>query len=112
MLPTHRHVAEHRGFNIYQRMPGFEYTPIVLAKIASYLIQDPEGQISVFAFLYSLLTEPLGQVDEEQLQREAVAVIQQAIDADKLAQEDATFEYHVGRFVAAEQPRWWIPIRP
>ncbi len=112
MLPTHRQVGEHRDVRIYQRMPGFEYTPIVLAKIASYVVYLSNGQISVFAFLYSLLAEPLGRVNEDQLLREAVEVIQRAIDADAVPREDATYEYHDGRFVAVERPRWWIPVRP
>ena len=113
MLHTHRQVATHHGAAIHQRQPGFEYTPIMLAKVASYLVQAPDGSLTVFAFLYSLLEGVGGAVvDEAGLLAQAVAVIGQELDAGIGSGEDHTYEYHGGRFVAVEQPRWWIPTRP
>lgn len=113
MLNTHRFVAAYREHEIYQRLPGFEFTPTVLAKIASYLVKAPNGQISVFAFLYSLLLEATGQpLDEERLLAEVVDVIQRSIEAGRLGTVDYTYEYRNGKFVPVDQPRWWIPMWP
>lgn len=113
MLKTHKFVIAHSEHEIYQRLPGFEFTPTMLAKIASYLVRAPHGQITVFAFLYSLLLEATGQsVDEGRLLADAVDVIRQSIDAGRLEAVDYTYEYRGGEFVIVDHPRWWIPMWP
>ena len=113
MLPTHRQVATYRDHTIYQRQPGFEYTPIMLAKVASYLVLAPGDQITVFAFLYSLLAPLEGEaIEEERLLTEAVAVIRRRIETGLSSDRDLTYEYRDGRYLEVAQPRWWIPTRP
>ena len=113
MLRTHHAVETYRDHTIYQRQPGFEFTPITLGKVASFLVQGPDGGVTVHAFLYSLLAELEAPVDEGRLLAEALAVIREAIasPADDAA-GDRTYEHHDGRFVAVREPRWWIPTRP
>ncbi|MEZ4571643.1 MAG: hypothetical protein R2849_15180 [Thermomicrobiales bacterium] len=68
MLDTHRQVAEHKGYTIYQRQPGFEFTPVMLAKVASYIALDTDDRWTVYAFMYSLLLNLEGPpIDEEDL---------------------------------------------
>lgn len=107
MLPTHRLVATHRGHAIYQRQPGFEYTPVMLGKIASFVVTWAGGD-AVCAFMYSLLDTP---PDEAALLAAAVQTIEERIDAGALApRTDATYEYRDGRFVEVRDPRWWISV--
>ena len=114
MLPTHRQIKTYQGCTIYQRLPGFEFTPMLLGKIASYVMRDPEGRLTVFAFMYGLLAlEQRDAIDEEQLLAAAVQTIEDAVDAARLAsRRDFTFEYQGGHFVEADQPAWWIPTAP
>lgn len=113
MLQTHRQVEVFQGHGIYQRQPGFEFTPITLGKIASFLVRAPDGRVTIFAFLYSLLAELDGPVDERRLLSEAVTVVRSAIVSRETDEPtDRTFEYHEGRFVAVEAPRWWVPTSP
>lgn len=111
MLPTHTHVATHRGHDIYQRRPGFEYTPVMLGKIASYVVTWAGGD-AVCAFMYSLLDARGGAPpDEAALLADAVRAIEARIDAGALApRADATYEYRDGRFVEVRAPRWWISV--
>ena len=111
MLPTHRRVATHRGHAIYQRQPGFEYTPVMLGKIASFVVTWAGGD-AVCAFMYSLL-DALGGAspDEAALLAAAVRAIKARIDTDALApRTDATYEYRDGAFVEFRDPRWWISV--
>lgn len=45
MLPTHEHLEDHRGQTLYRRKPGFEYTPIVLGRLASLLVRGSDDQL-------------------------------------------------------------------
>ena len=111
MLPTHREVGTHAGWTIYQRMPGFEFTPITVGKIASYLLRNERGDAAVVAFMYSLLAALDGDpVDEEALLTDAVATIRRRLDVDDPPDRtDTTFERHGGAWVEVSPPRWWIP---
>ena len=111
MLETHRQVATHKGYTIYQRQPGFEYTPVMLGKIASYIVRHEDGGWTVFAFMYSLLSK-LGNpnIEEDSLLSAAVGTIQEEIDGGELDNHaERTFEYRLGRFEEVTSPRWWIP---
>jgi hypothetical protein len=111
MLPTHRRVATYRGREIYQRQPGFEYTPVLLGKIASFVVTWAGGD-AVCAFMYSLL-DALGGAppDEAILLAAAVQAIEARIDAGALApRTDETYEYRDGTFVEVRDPRWWISV--
>ena len=110
MLATHRYVTTHNGWTIYLRQPGFEFTPVTLAKIASYIVQNDTGSWTVFAFMYSLLLELEGvSLEEEKLLETAVETIQNYLDEEKLRHRDeVTFEYRAGAYVEVIAPRWWI----
>lgn len=114
MFSTHRQVAIYQGNTIYQRLPGFEFTPILLGKIASYIVQAPDGQCTVFAFMYPLLAAWAGDaIDEGRLLADAVRTIERAIAAPRLGiRRDFTYEYHADRYAEVEQPAWWIPTAP
>jgi hypothetical protein len=110
MLPTHRHVATHDGFQIYLRQPGFEFTPVMLGKIASFIVRSADGTTAVCAFMYSLLLTLDGtEIDEGELLAMAVAMIKAQIDAGRISDKrDVTFEYHDSGFREVVSPRWWI----
>lgn len=110
MLPTHRRVAEHKGYTIYQRDPGFEFTPVMLAKVASHIVQGEDGRWTVFAFMYSLLSQlDNPYIDEESLLDAAVGTITERIDSGALEHRaELTFEYRFGVFIEVIAPRWWI----
>lgn len=120
MLPTHEHVEAYQGFEIYRRRPGFEYTPVMLGKVASFLVHGSEGQLVVFAFMYSLLAPftpgagndgGAGGIDlnEGDLLAAALAVIEAAIDHGVVAdRQDLTFELRDGVWTPVREPRWWI----
>lgn len=111
MLPNYQHRVTHHGYAVYLRSPGFEYTPMGLQKIASFIVQDEAGHLSVFAFAYSVLTSlPGPAVIEDALLAQAVEVIQRAVDAHSVAErQDYPQEYRDGAFVAVQRPRWWLP---
>ena len=110
MLPTHRRVETYNGYEIQQRQPGFEFTPVMLGNIASFIAQGPEGNFSVFAFMYSMLASLEGvEIREERLLDDAVRVIEGAIDRASIAhRQELTFEYHDNTWVEVSEPRWWI----
>ena len=110
MLPTHRHVATHEGREIWQRQPGFEFTPVMLGKIASYIVRAPDRRYTVFAFMYSMLVDLDGaDLDEDRLLDEAIRVIEHTLDQNfSPPQQDLTFEYHDAGWVEVHDPRWWI----
>ena len=111
MLPTHQHVKTHNAYAIYQRRPGFEFTPIMLGKIASFIIQGDDGRIAVFAFMYSMLLALEGEpIQEDALLAHAVETIQGRIDAARVGnRQELTFEYAGETFVEVTDARWWIP---
>ncbi|CAN5724843.1 hypothetical protein BH23CHL2_BH23CHL2_21020 [soil metagenome] len=110
MLDTHREVASHKGYTIYQRQPGFEFTPVMLAKIASYIVQNDDGQWTVYAFMYSLLSKlDNPYIEEDSLLSAAVGTIQESIDSGEFRHRtERTYEYRYGVFIEAINPRWWI----
>jgi hypothetical protein len=113
VLSTHRHVATHNGHEIWQRQPGFEFTPVMLGKIASYIARAPDGRYTVFAFMYSMLASLEGaKLQEDRLLDEAIRVIEQTIDQmDTTPQQDHTFEYHDAAWLEVRDPQWWISTR-
>lgn len=52
MFPT---VGQASGYRIERRPPGFECTPGLSGKITTYLAVAPDGEITIFAFMYSFL---------------------------------------------------------
>ncbi|HLT18932.1 MAG TPA: hypothetical protein VKZ96_05700 [Thermomicrobiales bacterium] len=111
MLPTHERVATQAGHEVYRRNPGFEFTPVILGKIASFLVRAPDGALSGFAFMYSLLDTIDTEIDEDELLADALALITDALDAGEIhAWRDRTFERRAGRWVEVDEPRWWISV--
>ncbi len=104
-------ISTFQGYEIHQREPGFEYTPIALQKFASFVVRDEAQHLAVFAFRYSLLGLLLeGPIDEQGLLRAALQVIKQTIAAGALEnRHDYTFDYRDDAFVAVRQPAWWLP---
>jgi hypothetical protein len=111
MLETHRQVGTHKDYTIYQRQPGFEYTPVMLGKIASFIARHDDGGWTVFAFMYPLIPRLDGPpVDEAGLLQDAAGVIQECIDAGDLDNHaERTYEHRFGRYEEVISPRWWIP---
>lgn len=111
MLPTHRHVASHGGYEIHQRQPGFEFTPGLLGKIASFLLRGPDGRLANVAFMYSFLALiDDSTIQEDQLLATAVETINGVIDQGLITDHfEATFEYHNSAWQEVRDPRWWIP---
>jgi hypothetical protein len=111
MLPTHRHLEDYRDHAIYRRQPGFEYTPVLLGRIASFLVSGPGRHLAVFAFMVPMLAEETGEVTPDSTLLNAAAdIIRAAIDRGALpARLEATYEYRNGRYVAVDNPRWWVP---
>lgn len=111
MLANFQLTTTYQGYEIYQRDPGFEYTPIALHKFASFVVRAGARQLAVFAFRYSLLA-PLrdGPVDEQVLLQAAVHVIQRTIAAQAVEdRHEYTFDYQDGAYVAVHEPAWWLP---
>ena len=113
MLPTHVFNTTYKGYEIHRRDPGFEFTPMLLGKIASFLLRSPDG-ISGAAFMYPLLLGLDGQdVDEAQLLDDALTVIEDLIDRGQLnAWQDVTYERRNGAWVPVKDPPWWISVLP
>lgn len=111
MLSTHRLVRTYRGHEIYLRDPGFEFTPVMLGKVASFLVAWAEG-LAAFAFMYPLLAQVQEQdFSEERLLERAVELIELWIEEDRLQnRSEVTFEYRGGAFVEASDPRWWVKV--
>ena len=110
MLPTHQYITTHNGYEIYQRKPGFEFTPITLGEIASYIVRGEGGSVAVAAFMYSMLIALEGKsIDEDKILAHAVATIRGYIDAGRTGNhEELTFAYNHGTFVEVSSPRWWV----
>lgn len=111
MLPTHSHVASHGEYEIHQRQPGFEFTPVLLGKIASFLLVSPDQRLASVAFMYpllALLDDPT--ITEEQLLGTAIETISSLIDKQLVSdRHEATFEYREGAWRQVCDPLWWVP---
>lgn len=114
MLPTHQHVKTYKGYEIHQRKPGFEFTPITLGKIASFIVRQEDGNVAVFAFMYSMLTTLEDEtLQEDDLLASAVTAIEAYIDDDVVRNgQELTFEYRSSAWVIVSSPRWWIESLP
>lgn len=110
MLETHEQVKTYKECEIYRRRPGFEFTPITLGKIASFIIRGPQLAIAVAAFMYAPTAALEGErVEEAVLLDDAVRTIEQHIDRNGLApHQDLTFERHDGIWTEVTDPPWWI----
>jgi hypothetical protein len=110
VLPTHEHLADYRDHAIYRRKPGFEYTPVLLGRIASFLVRGPGGHLAIFAFMVPLLRAEQGDAPgDDALLAAAADAIRATIDRGPLpTQLEATYEYRAGCYVAVTAPRWWI----
>ncbi len=111
MLPTHERIAAYHGHEIYLRQPGFEFTPMLLGKIASCLVHGPRGEVASIAAMYSLLLLAGDQAPSEvRLLADLVHLIERLIDEGVIVDRyEATLEYRAGRWVAVDDPRWWMP---
>jgi len=98
------------GYAIYQRNPGFEFTPVTLRKIASFVVAEKDRTLAVFAFAYSMLDGAEGgSMEEDSLLAEALAVIEKRIDAGQIEHHrDYAYELQVGAFTEVIDPKWWI----
>lgn len=107
-------VERWRGYQVLRRLPGFEFTPVLLGKIASYVVADDSGASSVFAFMYRFgSVRGEAEPDEGRLHRMAVEVIKRAAAAsESLPQVDRTFELQDGAWSEVRRPAWWIPYFP
>lgn len=116
MLPTHEYIEEHHGFTVYRRKPGFEFTPMTLGKIASFLIVGPKGTVAVAAFFYSMLDalengDGNDVMDEAFLLEEARQQVEDEIARGSAHHRaDLTFEWRTGAWTAIAAPRWWISV--
>jgi hypothetical protein len=111
MPDTHRRVGTHKGYTIYQREPGFEFTPVMLGKIASFFVRHEDGGWIVFAFMYPMIPHIEDKpADEEARLQTAAGVIQECIDVREIDNHaERTFEFRYGRWEEVIAPRWWIP---
>jgi len=109
-LPTHRLLRDYGGYAIYLRNPGFEFTPVTLRQIASFVVAANSRTLAVFAFAYSMLDGlERGSIEEEPLLAGALAVIKERIDAGEIAHHrDYTYELQGGAFIEVRDPKWWI----
>ncbi len=104
-------LTEIDGHRIERRPPGFEFTPGLLGKISTYVVISPEGNPRVFAFMNSFLVE--SESDEDRLAAEALALIEDEVDASNpTTEQERTFEYSGGGWQEVELPRWWVSIHP
>ena len=101
-------VEEYAGRRIERRPPGFEFTPVLLGKITSYIVESEAGP-SVFAFMYSFLVTGRAGADEEALATAALGQIRHAIDAGRATPgSEHTFEWDGSAWDYVPDPRWWI----
>jgi len=114
VLETHELVETCNGYEIYRRKPGFEFTPISLGKIASFIVRGPGGSVTVAAFMYSMPAALEDEkIQEAGLLKDAVHIIEDVIDREEVTRRrDLTFEYHGGAWIEVSGPRWWISTAP
>lgn len=110
MLENYQRRATHRDYEIYLRSPGFEFTPMGLQKIASFLIQDSSGGVTVAAFAYSVLALLETRISEDLLLSQAIELLEGVIEDGQVRdRQDSTYEYRNGAFVTVTKPPWWLP---
>lgn len=101
----------HSGFRILLRDPGFESTPMMLGKIAAFVVHPPaeedgpDAGPGVFAFMYPILD---GELDEAELVERALVIVKEQIDRGHLAEH--TYEWRHGQWSQALRPRWWVSV--
>lgn len=114
MVLAPQFVKKHGEYNIFSRNPSFEPIPIAFGKVASFIVQKPDGSTAIFAFAYSGL-EALKNttITESQLLQDAVKVIENYIDENKISNnQEYTFEYINGDYHPTENPGWWVKASP
>lgn len=111
MLDTHRHVKDHGEFEVFLRDPGWEFTPVMLGKVASFIVRRDDGEWALFAFMYSMLLQLDGiDTDESKLLNQALETIAGTLDSDAWTPRvERTFEYRPDCFTEVEDPHWWTP---
>ncbi|MFI5387370.1 MAG: hypothetical protein ACHQ50_14770 [Fimbriimonadales bacterium] len=111
MLPTHRLVKTYKEAEIYLRNPGFEFTPMSLRKIASFICSTID-QRAVFAFSYSMLDfTNVEDLPDMKLLEEATGVIQDFIDERPIEdRQEYTYELRGTGFQPVRNPKWWIKV--
>lgn len=87
---------------------------MTLGKIASFIVQAPDGSITILAFMYSMLSSLEGPlIREDRLTEQAILTIEGAIDhGGFVPRQDVTFEYHDGAWDEVSNPPWWISAYP
>ncbi len=107
-------VANHRGYRIDRRRPGFEFTPMLLGKVSAYIAYRPGERPTIFAFMYrfpEVLPPPRPSFDEGKLAAAAVRTIQELIDQGfAIDGTERTFELRGGEWVEVAEARWWIGV--
>lgn len=107
-------VANHRGYRIERRKPGFEFTPVLLGKVSAYIAHRPGERAGVFAFMYrfpEVLPPPRPSFDEGKLAAAAIRTIQELIDLGAVIDgSERTFELGDSGWVEVGDARWWVPI--
>jgi hypothetical protein len=109
--PSFQAIAEPRelctGWVLALRRPGFEFTPILLGKLATFLALRQDA-VAAFAFLVPFApTLP----DDPTLLATAQELVRQEIMAGRVAdRQERTFEYRNGAFREVHAPRWWVAV--
>jgi hypothetical protein len=112
LLPTHRLVKTYKEAEIYLRNPGFEFTPMSLRRIASFICSTLDDQRAVLAFSYSMLDfMDVGELPDVALLEEATGVIQDLIDKGAIEdRQEYTYELGGAGFQPVPNPKWWIKV--
>jgi hypothetical protein len=112
LLPTHRLIKTYKGAEIYLRNPGFEFTPMSMRKIASFICSTLEDQRAVLAFSYSMLDfTNVEELPDAALLEEATGVIQSLIDEGGIEdRQEYTYELRGAGFQPVRNPKWWVKV--
>lgn len=103
-------VGEHGRWRLERRPPGFEFTPGLLGKITTYVAVAPDGELVVFAFMYSFRQTGGPLADESALAESALEVVRAALDADGAAGSEHLYELAPNGWRPAVRPAWWISL--
>ncbi len=104
-------VKEYGGHRIERRPPGFEFTPVLLGKITTYVAARPDGALAIFAFMYSFLVTGGPDTDEDDLARRALDVIQAAIDSGSASGgSEHTYVLELDEWREVSKPAWWVSV--